>query len=182
MRKKILKGVTTFSFSLLLVANNLATYELNATDNIFDFSRENSLDTVVVEGEELFELITHQNNLTDLEKKHLNSTDYQLKYENKIPNSKVYTVLNNSDLIVHATDYNYQSSGKEEVCWIPYSATINDTTVLFEFNKIENEYICEFNNVLEEDEYVSIEYVTNLQIDNTKVNSFINYTYNLAKG
>ena len=103
--KIIFKSFAICTFSLALATSNISSYDLYADNKIFDYSRENSLDTVVVKGESLYGLITKTDDLNELEKKHLNSTNYELRYENKIPTNKTYTILNGTDLFVHASKY-----------------------------------------------------------------------------
>lgn len=180
--KIIFKSFAICTFSLVLATSNISSYDLYADNKIFDYSRENSLDTVVVKGESLYGLITKTDDLNELEKKHLNSTNYELRYENKIPTNKTYTILNGTDLFVHASKYEYLARNDQTVSWIPYSATLDTETVYFNYVEEEEEYICEFNNVNEDDESINIQYTTSLILENGLVNEFINYTYDLAKG
>lgn len=180
--RSLLKSLTISCFSLVLSLSSISSYDLNADSKIIDYSRENSLDTVVVKGENLYNLITLNNDLNEIEKKHLNSTNYELRYENKIPTNKTYTILNGTDLFVHASKYEYQARNSQNVQWIPYSATLNNETVYFDYIELEDEYICEFNNVNELDESINIQYTTSLMLDNDLINEFVNYTYDMAKG
>ena len=178
--KKITKNILLSLFSLLLIGNDVCKYDLKAQSNPFDFSRVNSLDSVVVSGEDLYSFITNESDLSDLEKQYLNNSSYTLKYENKIPYESVYTLLNDDELIVHATSYSYNTVNNEIITWTPSTANLNGQIVNFAYDTTENEYICSFNGVLEEDEKIDITYTSNLSLDVNTVNSLINYTYDIA--
>ena len=107
--RNITKSLFLCLFSILLVGNNISEYNLNAETNKLDFSRLNSIDSNVVKGEELFSLIYGFSDLSDLEKEYLEKSGFEFKYDSTIPFDRVYTLLNEDELIVHASEYSYES-------------------------------------------------------------------------
>lgn len=178
--RNITKSLFLCLFSILLVGNNISEYNLNAETNKLDFSRLNSIDSNVVKGEELFSLICGFSDLSDLEKEYLEKSGFEFKYDSTIPFDRVYTLLNEDELIVHASEYSYESVNGVNVTWTPSFVTLNDEKAFFSFDSLENEYICNFTNVLEEDESIHVTFTTKVTLDEKTVNEFINYTYNIA--
>ena len=181
-KKNIAKSLLLCLFSILLISNDVSNYDLKAETNKLDFSRPNSIDSNVVKGEELFSLIYGYSDLSELEKEYLEKSNFDFKYDSKIPFDRVYTLLNEDELIVHASEYSYESINGVRVTWTPSFASLNDEKVFFSFDSSENEYICSFTNVLEEDEKIDITYTTQLTLDKNTVIEFSNYTYNIADG
>lgn len=181
-KKNIAKSLFLCLFSILLISNDVSNYDLKAETNKLDFSRPNSIDSNVVKGEELFSLIYGYSDLSELEKEYLEKSNFEFKYDSKIPFDRVYTLLNEDELIVHASEYSYESINGVSVTWTPSFASLNDEKVFFSFDSSENEYICNFTNVLEEDEKIDITYTTQLTLDKNTVIEFSNYTYNIADG
>lgn len=150
---------------------------INIKGDSFDYSRNDSLDTVVMSASEFIEYIS-DSKLCSAEKEYLKDLVDTFKYENKIPYNSVNTSLNEDVLSIHASVYSYTDINNNIISWIPYKARVNDKTAYFEDQG--EFYDCLIKNVLENEEEATIYYKTNIYLDYNKVNVIINDAYNLA--
>ncbi|MCI5744755.1 MAG: hypothetical protein MR270_00490 [Erysipelotrichaceae bacterium] len=164
-------------FTLLSLIFPLTSVSVHANDTVFDFSKKDSQTTSTLDAINLIKVITN-GDVTNAEQEFLQDQEYKMLYESKIPQSYITTNLHHQNLTIIADEYSYTTQNNEIITWIPYQANLSDNTLFFD--KIDNRYICNFNDVQEESESVDITYIAEFTLDNQKVNQLINCAYNVA--
>ena len=173
--KQYIKTVSLLSFSLLLsIGSN--TFVLKANSNPFDYSREGSIDTTIIDSDEFVEQIIGEE-ISSIERDYLRNNGYDLKYEGRLASSLVSTSVVGQEITIHAEEYSYVDKNNDTVIWIPYQASIDGITQNFE--KDGENYVCLFENTSKED--LNITYKSSLSFACDDVNQLINSAYYTAK-
>ena len=170
------KKVFILLFLIFISFFGFNTYVL-ADDIKFDYSRSESLDTVIMSATELIEYITNDE-VCDAEKEYLKNYIDTFKYENKIPSNKVMTSINNDELFIRAESHSYVDINNNTITWIPYIASIDNNSC--EFVLVDDCYEAKLQSVSEDVEAVKIEYKTIYSLEKEKINVLLNDAYNIA--
>lgn len=113
--------------------------------------------------------------LSSLEREFLSENEITLKYSTQINSSNIVAKVEDNNLTITLSPFDYIANNGERVSWIPY--TVNGNEVSYQ----NGSYTYTVNDISEESkDYVDITYRSSLTVNGNDINKYINSAYNHA--